>query len=193
MSKSRVLAVLFVGLFVLGSIAEAQTAPRSANEGSQAAAQVKAGSDVANYRAQIVVMERVDDKVVVSDTFNALFSGSAKLSRNRGTNGKFGTSIESAAFEIGVMSGRQAVQAGLSDAQAQSQFIASGMIRLTATAQLKLLSQVAGPEDGGGDVAQNVEANIRLGKPYTMVDMVTDRAGRRKVTVQITITRVPVE
>ena len=197
MSKSRMFAVLFVGLFILPSLAEAQTDRLSTLERNRAAAEAKALSEVANYRAQIVVTDRVDDKVVASDTFNSLFTGSAKLSRNRGAGGSpRGTATESSAFEISVTDGRGAAMlAGLKfdDAASQSQFVANGMIRLTATAQLRLLPTVGGPGDMGADIAQNVEANIKLGKPFMMVDMVTDRAGRRRVTVQITITRVPVE
>jgi hypothetical protein len=197
MSKSRVLTGMFVGLLVVVSFAEAQTAPRLENERSQAAAQGKAGPEIANYRAQVVVTDRVDDKVVASDTFHSVFTGSAKLSRSRGAGASAkGTANESSAFEISVASGRAAaIMAGLpmSDAASQSQFAANDMIRLTATAQLRLLPTVGGPGDIGADIAQNVEATIKLGKPYTMVDMVTDRAGRRRVTVQITITRVPVE
>jgi hypothetical protein len=130
-----------------------------------------------NYRVEIDVRDQVDGKVVSSDKFTGVFTGTIRISRDRKTVGA--VTIDSSAFEVAV---RRFAGPSFPD-----------VVHLEMSAQLRMRGNVAGPNDIGGELGQSVTSYIKLGTPFTVMDMGVDRAGQRKVTVQVAITIAPLE
>jgi hypothetical protein len=130
-----------------------------------------------NYRVDVQVTDRLDEKVLGRETFNALVrhGTQAKLSRTTAS-----VPPMSAALQIRV--------SGLDPRRPLG-----SAVSVTLGAQFTFARGAAGEKDPGVEIGQEVSVAVALDKPTIVIDLSSGSEGRRRFVVQVTVTRVPVE